>query len=69
VDHPPETGADRPWLDATCSPDERADALLAAMTLDEKVAQCRGVWLNEHDEDYGAFEEVARSTPGWAYRR
>jgi beta-xylosidase len=61
VDHPPETGADRPWLDATRSPDQRADALLAAMTLDEKVAQCRGVWLNEHDEDYGAFEEVART--------
>ncbi|HWJ68709.1 MAG TPA: glycoside hydrolase family 3 C-terminal domain-containing protein [Sphingobium sp.] len=32
----------RPWMDARLSPDRRADLLLAAMTLDEKVALLHG---------------------------
>jgi len=29
--------AERPWMDATLSPDKRTELLLAAMTLEEKV--------------------------------
>ncbi|SEC55724.1 beta-glucosidase [Amycolatopsis tolypomycina] len=32
------------WLDPALSPGERADALLAAMTLDEKIAQLGSAW-------------------------
>lgn len=34
-----------PWRDASLSPAERADALLAHMTLEEKTAQLFGVWV------------------------
>jgi beta-glucosidase len=36
--------AARPWMDASRSPAERAQKLLAAMTLPEKIAQMGGVW-------------------------
>jgi len=34
-----------PWHDRTATPAERAEALLAELTLDEKVAQLVGIWV------------------------
>lgn len=34
--------AARPWMDTSLSPDERADLLIAAMTLEQKIAQLHG---------------------------
>ena len=34
--------AERPWEDKTKAPGERAQALVAAMSLDQKVAQLHG---------------------------
>ncbi|MEU6107319.1 glycoside hydrolase family 3 N-terminal domain-containing protein [Streptomyces albidoflavus] len=39
-----------PWHDTTLTPEARADALLAAMTLQEKTAQLFGVWVGASDE-------------------
>jgi beta-xylosidase len=39
-----------PWADPALSPQDRADALIAAMTLQEKVAQLYGVWVGASDE-------------------
>ncbi len=44
-----------PWLDDTLPPAERIDALLAAMTLEEKLAQLTGYWFDRR----GAGEVVA----------
>ncbi len=57
----------RPWLRTDLSPAERADALLARMSVPEKVAQLVGVWVNETDEaqaDFasGAFLATLRAT-------
>lgn len=43
---PPATtpGEDTPWRDPALSPEERADALIPLMTLEEKVSQLVGVW-------------------------
>ncbi|MDS1268845.1 glycoside hydrolase family 3 N-terminal domain-containing protein [Lipingzhangella sp. LS1_29] len=44
------TAADLPpWSDPEHSPEERVEALLAAMTPQEKVAQLSGVWLGASD--------------------
>lgn len=32
------------YLDAALSPEERAEALLEELSLEEKIAQVRGVW-------------------------
>ena len=37
-----ETHADRPWLDTGLPPEDRARALVAAMTLEQKIAQLHG---------------------------
>ncbi|HXR65563.1 MAG TPA: glycoside hydrolase family 3 N-terminal domain-containing protein [Ktedonobacteraceae bacterium] len=34
---------DRPWMDTALTPDQRADQLIAQMTLDEKIALLHGV--------------------------
>lgn len=39
-----------PWHDAAASPQERADSLIAAMTLKEKTAQLYGVWVGASSE-------------------
>jgi len=36
------TATDRPWLDTTLSPRERAEKLVAAMTLEQKIQQLHG---------------------------
>ncbi|PJT47293.1 glycosyl hydrolase [Streptomyces albidoflavus] len=49
----PPAATDRltgPWHDTTLTPEARADALLAAMTLREKTAQLVGVWVGASDE-------------------
>jgi beta-xylosidase len=40
---------ERPWLDLSRSVEERVEALLAAMTLDEKLAQLSSVWSSTED--------------------
>jgi beta-glucosidase len=35
--------ANRPWMDTALTPDQRADSLIAQMTLDEKIALVHGV--------------------------
>ncbi|WP_448809101.1 beta-xylosidase/alpha-l-arabinosidase [Agromyces bauzanensis] len=40
----------RPWQDASLPVDDRVDALMAAMTLDEKLAQLYGVWVGASDD-------------------
>ncbi|WP_432109198.1 beta-glucosidase [Streptomyces sp. AA1529] len=39
-----------PWHDSARTPEDRADALIAAMTLQEKVSQLFGVWVGASDE-------------------
>ncbi len=39
--------AEKPWLDSSRPTDERVGALLAAMTLEEKIQQLGGVWVYE----------------------
>ena len=46
---------DRPWQDASLSPDERAAPLLAQMTLEEKVSMVRG-----HSIDFYHTAPIAR---------
>ncbi|WP_406185649.1 glycoside hydrolase family 3 N-terminal domain-containing protein [Streptomyces albidoflavus] len=49
----PPAATDRltgPWHDTTLTPEARADALLATMTLQEKTAQLVGVWVGASDE-------------------
>src|SRR5256886_9514221 len=40
--HPTTSAHDRPWLNTSLSPDERAALLLAQMTLEEKVGMVHG---------------------------
>jgi beta-xylosidase len=50
---PASGAADRrtgPWQDPALTPGARADALIAAMTLREKVSQLFGVWVGASDE-------------------
>lgn len=44
------TMTDAPWRDATLPVEERVEALVAAMTLDEKLAQLYGVWIGASDD-------------------
>ena len=41
-----------PWRDATLPSHERARALTAALTLDEKVAQLGSIWLTDAADDF-----------------
>jgi beta-glucosidase len=59
--------SDRPWTDPTRPLDQRVEALLAAMTLEEKLAQLGSVWLDAEDPGDEAvldaslpYEEVSR---------
>jgi beta-xylosidase len=45
----PSAPPDRPWTDPTRPLDQRVEALLAAMTLEEKLAQLGSVWLDVED--------------------
>ena len=52
--HAPASGATDsrtpPWRDPTLDPGTRADALIAAMTLQEKISQLFGVWVGASDD-------------------
>lgn len=50
-----------PWHDTTLTPEARADALIAAMTLQEKTAQLFGVWVGASDEE----AKSPRSSTTW----
>lgn len=54
-DHPDP--AERPWTDLTPTPPERAEALVAAMTLEEKIAQLHGAM--ETIDIYGLAAQVS----------
>ena len=41
---------DRAWQDSSRTADERAVALIAELTLEEKLAQLVGVWVGASDE-------------------
>ncbi|MFB6609832.1 beta-glucosidase [Agromyces sp. NPDC056379] len=41
---------DAPWHDTSLAIDERVDALVAEMTLEEKLAQLYGVWVGASDD-------------------
>ncbi|MDO5682956.1 MAG: glycoside hydrolase family 3 C-terminal domain-containing protein [Propionibacteriaceae bacterium] len=51
-----QSPTDRPWLDTTLTPRERAVALVAAMTLDQKIAQLHGAM--ETIDIYGAINQA-----------
>lgn len=55
-EHPISTGPARPWEDTTKPPRERAEALVAAMTLEQKIAQLHGAM--ETVDIYGMQERA-----------
>lgn len=50
---PPTQAAERLWMNASLSPEQRADTLIEAMTLEEKAGQVSQQFM------FGAFEEFA----------
>ncbi|MDC7123165.1 glycoside hydrolase family 3 C-terminal domain-containing protein [Cellulomonas fimi] len=54
--------AQAPWRDTTRSPDERAAALVAAMTVDEKVSQLVGLWVGADASGGGVAPHQADMT-------
>ena len=46
----PDAATAAPWRDAARHVDDRVESLVAAMTLDEKLAQLYGVWVGASDE-------------------
>jgi beta-xylosidase len=50
----PETPRGNPWRDKALPPRDRVEALLAAMTLEEKVAQLGSVWIDQEDDGSAA---------------
>ncbi|WP_341716163.1 glycoside hydrolase family 3 N-terminal domain-containing protein [Micromonospora sp. FIMYZ51] len=62
---PPD--ADR-WRDPTLRPDERADALIPLMSLEEKVAQLVGLWVGADASGEGVAphqNDMVEHTPPW----
>ncbi|MGW1342455.1 glycoside hydrolase family 3 N-terminal domain-containing protein [Kribbella sp. NPDC002412] len=51
------TSPDRPWLDTALAPEKRAELLLQAMTLAEKVAQLGSRWAGNDMADHELPEE------------
>ncbi|GIJ66820.1 beta-xylosidase/alpha-l-arabinosidase [Virgisporangium ochraceum] len=57
------------WRDPTLSPVERARALVALMTVEEKVAQLYGVWVGADGSGAGVAprqDEMTRDMPPWS---
>ena len=52
-----------PWMDQSLSPRERAEKLVAAMTLEQKIAQLHGAMntINIYDCRRWLFDEYRRS--------
>lgn len=62
---PTEVG---PWRDSRLSPTERADALIARMSLEEKVAQLVGLWVGADATGGGVAPhqaDMTANTPPW----
>ena len=57
---PIDAATDAPWRDAALHVDDRVEALVAAMTLEEKLAQLYGVWVGASDD--GAATSPRTST-------
>ncbi|MEO3830324.1 glycoside hydrolase family 3 N-terminal domain-containing protein [Actinomadura sp. B10D3] len=57
---PHRSPATEAWSDSRLSVDARVEALLAEMTLDEKIAQLQGVWVMVEDGD-GGTPRLARN--------
>ncbi|HEX6444545.1 MAG TPA: glycoside hydrolase family 3 C-terminal domain-containing protein [Streptosporangiales bacterium] len=57
---PPSSGpcADRPWMNTRLSAEQRADALLPAMTLDEKVAMTHAISDDAHAREVPAIDRL-----------
>lgn len=59
------------WTDPARTPDERIDALLSVMTLDEKLAQLGGIWLdggdggNEDGGNVAPMQDVFGEAEAW----
>lgn len=60
--------ADQHWQDPTATTDERVDALLAAMTLEEKVSQLYGVWVHASSDGEPVAphqHDLSQEPPAW----
>ena len=44
------TMTDAPWRDRSLTATERAGALIAELTLEEKIAQLYGIWIGASDD-------------------
>lgn len=59
---------DAPWRDTRLAPAERAAALVAAMTLEEKIAQLVGVWVGADASGGGVAPhqaDLTQDVPPW----
>lgn len=59
---------DAPWRDTRLAPAERAAALVAAMTLEEKIAQLVGVWVGADASGGGVAPhqaDLTKDVPPW----
>ena len=53
----PNTNEQFPWMDKSLSPRERAEKLVAAMTLEQKIAQLHGAMNTINIYDMPSMEE------------
>ncbi|WP_229688401.1 beta-xylosidase/alpha-l-arabinosidase [Micromonospora yangpuensis] len=68
VDSGPSSGAIADWRDPQLLPAERAEALLALMSLEEKIAQLVGVWVGAEASGEGVAphqSDMIDGTPSW----
>ena len=63
----PVTGTERPWTDAARELDDRVEALLADMTLEEKLAQLASVWVGREGEGDAVAPEQDRMASNRAF--
>ncbi|MFK4244409.1 glycoside hydrolase family 3 N-terminal domain-containing protein [Micromonospora chokoriensis] len=65
----PGDGGAAPWRDSRLSPNERAEALVPMMSLEEKVAQLVGVWVGAEATGEGVAphqSDMISETPQWS---
>ena len=58
-----ETTTTFPWMDKSLSPRERAEKLVAAMTLEQKIAQLHGAMNTINIYDMPSMDEMNAMTP------